>query len=100
MIPIIQFLRNDILLDDKNKARLLKLKATRYILYYEKLYRRGFFTPFLKCADLEEGNYILQETHEGVCGNHVGAIISSRSSMTGILLADPKNRCHGFSEEV
>ena len=29
-----------------------------------------FFTPLLKCVDLEEGNYILQEIHEGVCGNH------------------------------
>ena len=38
---------------------MLRLKAARYILYDEQLYRRGFSTPFLKCVDLKEGNYIL-----------------------------------------
>ena len=71
MTPIIQYLRDGILLEDKNKARLLKLKATLYILYKkQKLYRRGFSTPLLKCVDLGEGNYILREIHEGVYDNH------------------------------
>ena len=26
----------------------------------------------LKCVDLEKGNYILQEIHEGICSNHTG----------------------------
>ena len=72
MTPIIQYLRDGILLKDKNKARLLRLKAARYILYDEKLYRRGFSTPLLKCVHLKEGNYILQEIHEKVCSNHAG----------------------------
>jgi hypothetical protein len=29
--------------------------------------------PFLKCVFKEEGEYILREIHEGVCGNHSGA---------------------------
>ena len=72
MTPIIYYLRDSILPEDKSKARLLKLKAAQYILYDGKLYRRGFSTPLLKCVDLEEGNYILQEIHEGVCGNYAG----------------------------
>ena len=70
--PIIQYLKDDYLPEDKKKARLLRLKATKYILYDEQLYRRGFSTSLLKCIDLTEGNYILQEIHEMVCGNHAG----------------------------
>ena len=72
MTPIIQYLKDDKLLEDKIKARLLRLKFARYILYDGWLYRRGFSTPLLKCVNLEEGNYILQEIHEKVCGNHAG----------------------------
>ena len=28
--------------------------------------------PHLKCVDEEEAKYILEEIHEGVCGNHAG----------------------------
>ena len=58
--------------EDKRKARLLKLKAACYSLYNDQLYERGFSSPLLKCVDLEKGNHILQEIHEGVCDNHVG----------------------------
>ena len=72
MTPIVQYLKDGQLLEDKNKARLLRLKVVRYILYNGQLYRRGFLTPLPKCVDLEEGNYILREIHEGVCNNHAG----------------------------
>ena len=72
MTPIIRYLKDGVLQKDKSKARLLRLKAARYILHDGKLYRRGFSTPFLKCVDLEAGSYIIQEIHEEVCGNHIG----------------------------
>ena len=58
--------------EDKRKAKLLRLKAARYIIYDDRLYNRGFSTPLLKCFDLEERNYILQEIHKGIYGNHTG----------------------------
>ena len=72
MTLIIQYLRDGILPEDKNKARRLRLKVAQYILYDGKLYRKGFSTPLLKCIDLEEGNYIFQEIYEGFCSNHAG----------------------------
>ena len=72
MTPIVQYFKDGQLPEAKSKARLLRLKASRYILYDRQLYRRGFSTPLLKCVDLEKGNYILWEIHEGVCGNHIG----------------------------
>ena len=59
MTSIIQYLKDGHLPEDKKQARSLRLKATRYILYDGRLYRRGFSTPLLKCIDLAEGNYIL-----------------------------------------
>ena len=28
--------------------------------------------PYLKCVDQDEAKYILEEIHEGVCGDHAG----------------------------
>ncbi|XP_074341809.1 uncharacterized protein LOC141679198 [Apium graveolens] len=44
----------------------------RYVVYDEVLYKRGSNQQLLRCVDEEEGNYILREVHEGICGNHSG----------------------------
>ena len=72
MTPIIWYLKDNCLPEDKKQARLLRLKAARYILYNNRLYRRGFSTPLLKCVNHIERNYILWEIHKGVYDNHYG----------------------------
>ena len=69
---VIQYLKDGVLPEDKRKARMLRLDVARYTLYDDQLYKRGFLTPLLKCVDLEKGNYILQEIHEGTYDNHAG----------------------------
>ena len=59
MTPMIQYLKDGVLPKDKRKAKLLRLKAARYTLYDDQLYKRGFSTPLLKCVDFENGNHIL-----------------------------------------
>ena len=59
MTPIIQYLKDGVLFEDKRKARLLRLKIGRYTMYDDQLYKRGFSTPLLKCVNFEEGKYIL-----------------------------------------
>ena len=34
------------------------------------LYGRGFMLPLPKCFSTEEGDYILKEIYEGICGSH------------------------------
>ena len=70
MTPVIQYLKDGVLPEDERKAKLLRLKAARYMLYDHQLYKRGFSTPLLKCVNLEKMNHILQEIHEEVCNNH------------------------------
>ena len=67
---VICCLKDGVLPEDKKKARLLRLKVAHYTLYDDQLYKRGFSTPLLKCVDLKQGNHIVQEIHEGICGNH------------------------------
>ena len=38
----------------------------------DALYKRGFSMPYLKCVDKGEAKYILEEIHEGICGDHAG----------------------------
>ena len=71
--PIVSYLKDRRLPEGKDKARKLKIRAARYILMDEFLYKRGFSQPYLRCLALDEENYVLREVHEGACGNHSGA---------------------------
>ena len=53
MTLVIQYLKDGVLPEYKRKAKLLRLKAARYTLYDDQLYKKGFSTPILKCIDLE-----------------------------------------------
>ena len=70
MDPIVQLLKIGEQLEDKTKARMLRLKAAHYVLYDDKLYRRDYSMPLLKCATPSEAKYIMREIHEGTYGNH------------------------------
>jgi hypothetical protein len=67
---LVSYLQKEILPSDKKVAIKLKAKAAQFTLINGTLYKRGFMLPLLKCVSQEEGNYILREIHEGVCGNH------------------------------
>jgi hypothetical protein len=51
-------------------ARVMR-RSKGFVLVNSKLYRRGTrLGVLMKCVTKEEGYDILQEIHEGVCGNH------------------------------
>ncbi|XP_074356320.1 uncharacterized protein LOC141696023 [Apium graveolens] len=60
--------------EDKLQARRLRYQAAKYVEYDGILYKRGFNQPLLRCVDIEEGNYILREVHEGIYDNHSGVV--------------------------
>ena len=40
----------------------------------DKLYKRGFSQPYLRCVEEEEeAKFVLEEVHRGICGDHMGA---------------------------
>ena len=73
MTPIVSYLKDGRLPEEKDEARKLRVKSARYILMDELLYKRGFSQPLLRCLAPDEANYMLREVHEGACGNHSGA---------------------------
>ena len=65
-----EYLEKGVIPSDKKSAMPLKTKAARFTLINGALYERGFMRPLLQCISEEEGNYILREIHEGICGSH------------------------------
>ncbi|KAL5578443.1 hypothetical protein UlMin_020142 [Ulmus minor] len=70
MDPIMAYLRDGTLPQDKFEAHRLQYRSTRYYLYKDKLRKRIFSSPSLPCLNEDQAKYVLQEVHKGVCGNH------------------------------
>ena len=59
--------------DDTEAIRIMR-RSKNYVLVDNKLYKRGAGSVILmKCATAEEEKDILQEAHEGTCGNHAAS---------------------------
>ena len=80
---IASYLKDDILPNEKEAARKVKVRAARFVLIKDVLYKRGFSRPYLRCLGNEEANYVMKEVHKGICGNHSG----SRSLVHKLVLA-------------
>ena len=74
MNPIWDYLIDGLLPDDPKEASKLRTRSTRFTIHKGSLYKRGFLTPILRCVVGKDANYVLREVHEGVCGNHIGAL--------------------------
>ena len=68
--PIMAFIQDGHLPQDTAEAKKVRKKAAKFTILNDTLYKRGFFMPYLKCVDEEEAKYILEEIHQGVCGDH------------------------------
>ena len=85
MDPIVLFLREDVLLEDKSEADKVRRKAPRFWLSEDqKLYKRYFFGPYLLCIHPEASGLLLEELHERICGSHMrGKSLSYRAITQG-----------------
>ena len=72
MTPIIFFLQDGYLPEKAEEAKKARKRVAKFTIINDTLYKRGFSMPYLKCVDEEEAKYILEEIHEGVCGDHAG----------------------------
>ena len=70
---IIAYLKNGTFPDDRGESRRLKVRAARFVLIANVIYKRGFSQPYLRCLTPDEADYVMREVHEGVCGNHLRA---------------------------
>ena len=73
MDPIWDYIIDGSLPDDPKEAAKIRARSARFTNHKGSLYKRGFFTPILKCITGKDTEYVLSDVHEGICGNHIGA---------------------------
>ena len=100
--PIVLFLKNDVLPESKSEADKIQSKTPWFWLSEnQKLYKRSFFGRYLLCVHPEVIELLLEELHEGICGNHLGEqIFISQGPHTRLLVAKYAKRSTGICEEV
>ena len=74
MEPIWDYVIDGRLPDDPKEAAKIRTRSAKFTNHEESLYKRGFFTPILKFIVGKDTEYVLREVHEGICGNHIGAL--------------------------
>ncbi|GJU45709.1 reverse transcriptase domain-containing protein [Tanacetum coccineum] len=72
MTLIHEYLMEEILPEEKKKARSIRRKAGRYVVTNGILYKKSFLRPWLRCVGPLQANYVLREIYEGSCSMHVG----------------------------
>ena len=57
--------------DNEIEAHKIQVQVARFFLMNGQLYKRSLDRPSLKRLNPQQGQYILAELHEGICGNHL-----------------------------
>ena len=72
MDPIRLYIATGELRNDRGRAHKIQIQSARFSLVDGQLYKRSLGGPYLKCLTPDQGQYVLAELHEGICGNHRG----------------------------
>ena len=74
--PIVTYLKDGTLPDDKAEVRKLQQLVSSYTLLgdtiYKKSYSRFHSDPYLRCLRPGEARRVIQEIHDDDCRNHAG----------------------------
>ena len=73
MDPYISYVKEGKISEDKSKAQKLRMKASRFLIIDDELYRKSFAGPLLLCVTKQKGKEVLSEIHEGQARYHSGA---------------------------
>ena len=83
MDPLVLFLKDDVLPEEKAKVDKIQRKVFQFWLFEDqKLYKRSFSGPYLLYVHPEALKLILEELHEGICGSHTGGRSLSHRAIT------------------
>ena len=98
MDPLILFLKEDVLLEEKCKADKIRRKASQFWLSEDlKLYKRSFSGPYLLCVHLDATELILEELHERIYGSHTGGrSLSHRAITKGYWWPSMQKKAHEY----
>ena len=71
--PVVQYLQTGELPDEQEEAERVARQSSMYQFVDNVLYRKRPNGVKLKCICREDGQTLLAEIHEGVCGSHIGS---------------------------
>ncbi|XP_071727696.1 uncharacterized protein [Rutidosis leptorrhynchoides] len=72
MDPIVNYLRNSALPEDKKEARLVRERSPMYVIENDVLYRKSYLGPLMRSVGPAEAATIVEEVHSGSCALHSG----------------------------
>ncbi|XP_031090852.1 uncharacterized protein LOC115995842 [Ipomoea triloba] len=72
MYNLKNYIANGTLPDDSSRAKKVKLRAPRFQLVDDRLYKRSYGGPLLRCLTSDEAKVVMEEVHEGICSAHQG----------------------------
>ena len=70
--PLIAYLKDGALPSDNKAMVKVRARAARYVIINGTHYHRSFLGLYQRCVPLEEAKHIIKQTHEGICGTHIG----------------------------
>ena len=98
MDPLVLFLKDDILPEEKTEADKIRRKASWFWLFEDqKLYKCSFSGPYLLCVHPEASELILEELYEWICGSHTGGkSLSHRAITQGYWWSNMQKEAHEY----
>ena len=100
MDPIVTYLKTGEQPNDKTEAHILRLKAARYVLCDDKLYRKGYFMPLLKWSPPQKRNTSWGRSTKAHVRTMGGAVPSVQNPKARLLLANYEGRLHGVCTQM
>ena len=83
MDPIVAYLQNGILPEDKKESKQIRCKSPPYWVSEEgKLYKKSYSGPYLLRVHPEVFETLLKELHKGICGSHTGGRSLAHQALT------------------
>ncbi|KAL0313245.1 UNVERIFIED_CONTAM: Ribonuclease HI [Sesamum radiatum] len=79
--PIIGWLEEGHLLENRWEAARLKARAARFLLQRGTLYKRSYTRPLLRCLSQQKGVHALREIHSRCCGAHANTWILANKAL-------------------
>ncbi|XP_074283236.1 uncharacterized protein LOC141607785 [Silene latifolia] len=96
--PYYDWFLQGILSKDRHEARALRIKASTYTIINNMLFKKSLAGPYLRCLERHEAKQVIEDIHDGYCGNHKGGrSLASKVLRTGYFWPTLRADCIAYS---
>ncbi|XP_015934178.1 uncharacterized protein LOC107460334 [Arachis duranensis] len=92
--PFLEYINTGTVPKDDLNPQNFRRKASLYTSIAGELYKRGISQALLKCLNTDEAREVMDEVHEGICGNYIGGrALAAKIVRTGYFWPTMKRDC-------